>query len=236
MLKFILLATFGQASQSCKMQASSNLNDCMQKTFSYLDSGEITQRSNEEKGKCFTNALNAYGKCVAKISNDFDFSKIKCKNIGLRLYDCMRATKGKQQCLKNQADRTSECKKKKRLAKSSKRYDFSSTSCKNFGLNLYDCMREVKEKPKQQCLNSYYSRDRECKNFKSSGPKNSELPTELAPNPKKYDFTFDSCKKIGMLLYECMRAPFGAEKQACLSNHGKKTKMCELEGGRRLCL
>jgi len=55
----------------------------------------------------------------------------------------------KQQCLKSYWARDRVCKKEEELKKrfggsivvkpKAKTFDFSSTPCKNFGLNLYDC-------------------------------------------------------------------------------------------------
>jgi hypothetical protein len=50
-------------------------------------------------GKCFTKALNWYGKCkgslkptpkLKNVRNNFDFSKASCENFAMRLYICKR--------------------------------------------------------------------------------------------------------------------------------------------------
>jgi len=44
-----------------------------------------------------------------------------------------------------------------------KTYDFSSTPCKNFDLNQYECENESNKRQKKQCLKAFYSREAECK-------------------------------------------------------------------------
>ena len=50
-----------------------------------------------------------------------------------------------------------------------------------------------------------------------------------------HDFTYKSCKNLGLLLYECMRAQNSQEQSQCLRAHKDKKAMCKQEGGKRLC-
>ena len=135
----------------------------------------------------------------------------------MRLYDCMRALEGKQLCLRNHSIRQIQCrsyKKPQTLKKTQKIkpkilkskatptfiYDFTSTPCKNFKLNMYDCIREQNQTSKKQCLTAFKSRESACKT----------LITNIL---KIHDFTYASCKNTGLLLYDCMKAEDGEEKQ-----------------------
>jgi len=135
------------------------LKKCVSSTYKYFEKDKLSFTENDKTGECFTTALNWYAKCKGGSAvNKFDFSQASCENFDMRRYICKRAKQGKKLCERNHERRSEECKQERKqetnegqpkMASQPTLHDFSSTPCKNFGLNLYDCKRETKKQPKK---------------------------------------------------------------------------------------